>query len=133
MTTYLINHLRIPNDIPAENGLTYLEQVEATVAPFGGKWLAQGAPDRVVEGAWPGSVVLMEFPDRGTAEAWYASDAYQAILPLRTHHTISDLIFIDHLPEGFTVKSIADQVRAATAGQTEPGTRTRGSEQIDSQ
>lgn len=121
MTTYLINHLRIPNDIPGENGLTYLEQVEATVAPFGGKWLAQGAPDRVVEGAWPGMVVLMEFADRETAEAWYASDAYQAILPLRTHHTISDLIFIDHLPEGFTVKAFAAQVREAIAGQPHVG------------
>jgi uncharacterized protein (DUF1330 family) len=98
MTTYLINHLRIPNEIPGQNGLTYLEQVEATVAPFGGTWLAQGTPDRVVEGAWPGFAVLMEFPDRVAGEAWYASDAYQAILPLRTHHTISDLIFIDHVP-----------------------------------
>ncbi len=115
MTTYLINHLRIPNDVPGESGLTYLERVEATVAPFGGKWLAQGSPDRVVEGAWPGSVVLMEFADRETAEAWYASDAYQAILPLRTHHTISDLIFIDHLPDGFTVKTFAARVREAMA------------------
>lgn len=59
----------------------------------------------------------MEFADRETAEAWYASDAYQAIVPLRTHHTISDLIFIDHLPEGFTVEGFAEQVRTATASQ----------------
>jgi hypothetical protein len=45
-----------------------------------------------------------------------ASEAYQRILPLRTHHTISDLIFIDALPEGFTVKGFAEQVRAAIAG-----------------
>lgn len=42
MTTYLINHLRIPGDIPNEVALSYLEQVEATVAPFEGKWLAMG-------------------------------------------------------------------------------------------
>jgi hypothetical protein len=37
MTTYLINHLRIPGHVPTEDGLAYLEQVEATVAPYGGK------------------------------------------------------------------------------------------------
>jgi hypothetical protein len=37
MTTYLIDHLRIPGHVPTEDGLAYLEQVEATVAPYGGK------------------------------------------------------------------------------------------------
>lgn len=115
MTTYLVNHLRIPGDVPNEQGLRYLEQVEATVAPFGGKWLAQGAADVVVEGAWPGSVVLMEFADRATAEAWYQSEAYQAIQPLRFNNSISDLVFIDGLPEGFTVAGFAGEVRAAIA------------------
>ncbi len=56
--TYLINHLRIPGGAPNSEGLSYLDQVEATVAPYGGKWLAQGSGE-VLEGAWPGSVVLM--------------------------------------------------------------------------
>ncbi len=34
METYLINHLRIPDDVPNAEGLDYLEQVEATVAPM---------------------------------------------------------------------------------------------------
>jgi uncharacterized protein (DUF1330 family) len=115
MSTYLINHLRIPGDVPNEHGLTYLEQVEGTIAPFGGTWLAQGAPDVVVEGAWPGSVVLIEFADRATALAWYESEAYQAILPLRVNNSISDMILIDRLPEGFTVAGFAGDVRAAIA------------------
>ena len=115
MSTYLINHLRIPADVPNEDGLSYLEQVEATVEPFGGKWLAQGAPDEVLEGAWPGSVVLMEFPDREAADSWYHSGAYQRIVHLRVGSSIADLIFIDSLPEGFTVAGFAGQVRAAIA------------------
>jgi uncharacterized protein (DUF1330 family) len=115
MTTYLINHLRIPGDIPNNDSLTYLESVEATVAPFGGKWLAQG-PVEVVEGAWPGLVVLMEFPSHEAAKAWYNSSAYQAILPLRTKNAISDLILIDELPPGFTVKGFAGGVRQALRG-----------------
>ena len=112
MKTYLINHLRIPGDVPNSAGLTYLESVEATVAPFGGKWLAQG-PGDVVEGAWPGAVVLMEFPSREAATNWYNSAAYQAILPLRVKNAISDMILIDQIPEGFTIKGFAEGVRAA--------------------
>ena len=112
MKTYLINHLRIPSGIPNSEGLTYLEKVESTVAPFGGKWLAQG-PGDVIEGAWPGAVVLMEFPSRQAATDWYHSAEYQSILPLRTRNAISDIIFIDELPEGFTVKGFAAEIRAA--------------------
>jgi uncharacterized protein (DUF1330 family) len=112
MKTYLINHLRIPGDTPNDAGLTYLESVEATAKPYGGVWLAQGAAD-VVEGAWPGSVVLMEFPNREAATAWYASEEYQAIRPLRVNNAISDLVLIDELPPGFTVKAFANTVREA--------------------
>jgi uncharacterized protein (DUF1330 family) len=112
MKTYLINHLRIPGDIPNSAALTYLEHVEATVAPFGGKWLAQG-PGDTVEGAWPGSVVLMEFPSREAANHWYHSAAYQQILPLRQKNAISDIILIDELPDGFSVKGFAEGVRQA--------------------
>ncbi|MEI9974942.1 MAG: DUF1330 domain-containing protein [Ignavibacteriota bacterium] len=112
MTTYLINHLRIPGEIPNDEALKYLEQVEATVAPYGGRWLAQG-PVAVVEGAWPGSVVLLEFPSREAVTAWYRSPEYQAILPLRTRNSVSDMILIDALPDGFTVRGFAAEVRRA--------------------
>jgi uncharacterized protein (DUF1330 family) len=61
MAAYLVNHLRIPNGIPKPEGLEYLERVEATFTPYGGRWLVLDAQVDVVEGAWPGSVVLMEF------------------------------------------------------------------------
>lgn len=115
MKTYLINHLRIPGDVPNSDGLSYLEQVEATVAPYGGKWLAQG-PGDVVEGAWPGSVVLMEFPNREAATTWYNSPEYTAIRPLRINNAISDLILIDEMPDGFTIKGFASDVRRSIQG-----------------
>ena len=110
MKTYLINHLRIPGDVPNDTALDYLENVEATVTPHGGKWLAMGGGD-VTEGAWPGAVVLMEFPSREATTAWYRSKQYQAILPLRTRNSISDIILIDQLPADFTVKGYAEGLR----------------------
>ena len=115
MKTYLINHLRIPGDLPNSSALDYLDQVEATVAPYRGKWLAMG-PVTVTEGTWPGEVVLMEFPSREEAENWYNSAAYQKILPLRVHSAISDMVLIDELPEDFIVKAYAADVRRKIAG-----------------
>lgn len=112
MSVYLINHLRIPGGIPTEQGLSYLEQVESTVKPHGGKWLAQGDV-RIVEGAWPGSVVLMEFPSMADAQRWYNSPEYQRILSLRTNSAISDLIFVEGVAPAFTPAGFARQIRSA--------------------
>ena len=68
MTAYLINHLGIPNGVPKPEGLQYLEAVEGTFEPYGGTWLVLDAQVEVLEGAWPGSAVLMEFPDMATAD-----------------------------------------------------------------
>ena len=112
MSVYLINHLRIPGGIPNEQGLSYLEQVERTVEPYRGKWLAQGDV-RVVEGAWSGSVVLMEFANMERALSWYNSSEYQKILHLRTDNVISDLILVEGLAPEFTPAGFARRIRAA--------------------
>ncbi|GIG86964.1 DUF1330 domain-containing protein [Plantactinospora endophytica] len=113
MTTYLINHLRIPGGVPNEKGLAYLEQVQATTEPYGGRWLVLDAEVHVVEGAWPGSAVLIEFPDMAKAKAWYNSAEYKQIRNLRTDSTINDLILVDAVGPGFTVAGYAQQIRAA--------------------
>jgi uncharacterized protein (DUF1330 family) len=121
MTTYLINHLRIPNGVPKGEGLEYLERVEATFQPYGGEWLVLGQHDEVLEGAWPGSVVVMRFPDREAANAWYQSPAYQEILHLRTDTAISDLILVDQVAADFTSAGLARQLRDASAASSANG------------
>jgi uncharacterized protein (DUF1330 family) len=116
LSTYLINHLRIPNRMPRPDSLVYLERVEATFAPYGGKWLVLDADVTVLEGAWPGSVVLMEFPDMNAARRWYESDEYQRIIHLRTDNVISDLVLVDSVARGFTSAAWADHIRAEIAG-----------------
>jgi uncharacterized protein (DUF1330 family) len=115
MSTYLINHLRIPNGIPNSQGLEYLESVEATFKPYGGQWLVLDADVEVLEGGWPGSVVLMEFLDMDAAKRWYHSPEYQEILHLRTENAISDLILVDGVGPGFTSAEWAGQIRGLVA------------------
>jgi uncharacterized protein (DUF1330 family) len=112
----LINHLRIPGGVPNEAGLSYLEQVEKTVKPYGGKWLAMGNV-KVIEGAWPGSVVLMEFPTTEDAQNWYNSPEYQQIIYPRIENSLSDMILVDGISSGFTVSELAQQIRAGLSAQ----------------
>ena len=118
MSTYLINHLRIPGGIPNDEGLSYLEQVEATAKPYGGEWLAQGDV-RVLEGVWPGALVLMRFPSMSNAMNWYHSPAYQKILHLRVNNAVSDLVLVDGVGRDFTVAGVAREIRLAKAAASE--------------
>ncbi len=59
----------------------YLAEVDATVAAFGGERLVLGGRLFPVEGTAPkGVFVVLRFPDLATANAWYESPAYRAIL-----------------------------------------------------
>ncbi|MEU3061641.1 DUF1330 domain-containing protein [Streptomyces subrutilus] len=75
--------------------IEYLESIQATLPPFAGRFVIHGPPAEVVEGEWPGSMVLIEFPGLARARAWYGSPAYRAILRLRTDHIEGDLLLIE--------------------------------------
>ena len=63
---------------------TYSRDVPATLEPYGGRFIVRGGTYEVLEGAFPAPrIVVLEFLDLDRARAWHASDAYQAILPIR--------------------------------------------------
>jgi uncharacterized protein DUF1330 len=59
------------------------------------RFLVHGMQHELLEGDWPGDLIIIEFPDRASAEDWYRSDAYQAILPLRTRNADGSVILVD--------------------------------------
>ncbi len=73
----------------------YLHRIDDTLEPFGGRFLVHGMQHDVIEGDWPGDLIIIEFPDRASATAWYASDGYQEILPLRTRNSDGKAIIVD--------------------------------------
>jgi len=93
MTTYAIADLHNVNLGPAI--AEYLRKFDATLAPFDGRYLVHGGPKTVLEGSWAGEIVILAFPSRERAEAWYASPAYRAIAPLRTDNSEGDVVLID--------------------------------------
>lgn len=78
----------------------YLQRIDATLAPFSGKYLVHGGPYVPLEGAWSGDLVVIEFPSMGQARGWYESDAYGAIRPFRTRHTRGEVLLVQGVPEG---------------------------------
>lgn len=103
MTAYAVAHLRKVTPHP-EIG-EYLDRVSATLDPFGGRFLVHGSEVEVVEGEWPGHLVVIAFPDMDAVHAWYASDAYREILPMRTDHIEGDVVFTPGVPDGYRASS----------------------------
>jgi uncharacterized protein (DUF1330 family) len=93
----------------------WLKWLDQPLLPYGGKWLVLDAQVHPLEGEWPGSLVLMEFPEMETAQKWYNSPEYQKILHLRTDNAISDLMLADQVGPGFTSAAWAQQIRTAIA------------------
>ena len=98
MKAYAIGHLHSVVMGPAI--VEYLERIEATLAPFGGRYIIHGARPEVKEGSWHGDLIVIEFPDRPAADAWYASPAYQGIKPLRADNSEGEILLIDGVAAG---------------------------------
>ncbi|MER8235431.1 DUF1330 domain-containing protein [Streptomyces sp. NPDC101490] len=118
MTAYAIGNLH-PKPVLDEEVLVYMERIQSTLDPFGGHFLVHGAPAREVpEGSWPGACVIIAFPTYENARAWYDSEPYQALIPLRTRHMKGDVLLIDGVPGGYDPAATAAALRAASADGT---------------
>ncbi len=93
MPAYAIGHLHDVNVGP--DIVEYLHRIDATLEPFGGRFIIHGGPVTVMEGSWSGDLIVIAFPDRDSARAWYDSPAYRQILPLRTGNSRGDVFFIE--------------------------------------
>ncbi|MFG2753124.1 DUF1330 domain-containing protein [Streptomyces xanthophaeus] len=111
MTAYAIAHIR--PETMNEDVLRYIEEIQATLEPFGGRFLVHGAEVEVLEGPFPGTVVMVGFPDIEQARAWYASPAYQELLPLRTDHIAGTLVLVEGVPADYDARKTAAHLRAA--------------------
>lgn len=92
---YIIAEITIP-DPEAYRASGYMALAEAAVAAQGGRYLVRGSPAAVLEGGpEPGRIVVLEFPSRAAAEAFYHGAQYAPALRLR--HSLSDgrMILLD--------------------------------------
>ena len=101
-----------------EEIIDYLQRIDETLAPFGGRFLVHGGRLTPLEGAWDGDLVVIAFPDQDAATGWYASPGYQEILGLRTSNSNSIAAVVEGVPAGYrAVDGLAEMLREKTGEQ----------------
>ncbi len=104
MPAYAICHLedvRVGPDI-----LAYLQAIDATLEPHGGRFLVHGATPEIVEGDWPGDLVIIAFAAMADARAWYRSPAYQAIASLRTDNARCRAMLVEGVAKDYRATDV---------------------------
>jgi uncharacterized protein (DUF1330 family) len=86
----VVGHITVRD---AEKWAQYRAQVPATLAPWNAELLFRGQLTAALDGGHRHTdLVIIRFPDRAAVDAWYASPAYQALIPLRNEAADMDLL-----------------------------------------
>jgi len=90
---YVINDMEITDPLRFEE---YKRLSPATVADYGGRFLARGGEVTPLEGDWePKRLVMLEFPSVAQAQAWLNSPEYAQARRLRQLSANSRMVVID--------------------------------------
>ena len=93
MPAYVINDMVVTDPVLFEE---YKKLSPATVAQYGGRFLARGGRTDTLEGEWsPKRLVIIEFPSIAQVQAWADSPEYAPAKRLRQRAAISKLIVVE--------------------------------------
>ena len=93
MAAYVIADIEITDPAGYE---AYRPLAAASVARFGGRFLARGGKTVLLEGApAPERIVVIEFADAAAARRWYDSEEYQAALKIRQANPRGRVILVE--------------------------------------
>ena len=93
MAAYVIVEVEVEDPEAYER---YKSLVPATLESYGGRFLVRGGAIETLEGGWsPERVVVLEFPDRERARAWWESPAYRPARELRQVSARTRMILAD--------------------------------------
>ncbi|NYG58834.1 uncharacterized protein (DUF1330 family) [Nocardioides daedukensis] len=99
---YAIGYL---TDVEVNDELVeYMVSVEETMREFGGRWLVHGTTPEYREGDLTGDIVIIGFPDIDSTRGWYESDAYQAVIELRTRNSRSHIALLEGVPPTYSTR-----------------------------
>jgi len=95
MPAYVIVDIQVHDPVKFEE---YKKRAPASIASYGGKYLARGGAAETLDGSWnPERVVLLEFPSMARAREWYNSEAYAEAIRLRHASATSQFLLVEGL------------------------------------
>lgn len=93
MAAYVMVQLEITDP---EKFKEYAALVPPTIEKFGGRYVVRGGEYEVLEGEWPQRRhVVLEFPSRAVARAWYDSEDYAPLKAMRFAASTGNAILIE--------------------------------------
>ena len=95
MVAYLVGEMEVDDPEGYQN---YAKDSPKSVIKFGGRYIARGGKTVTLEGdPPPPRVVIVEFKSLADAEAFYHSEEYQKIAPLRQAATHGRIFVVEGL------------------------------------
>ncbi len=95
MAVYIVVNVQITD--PARYA-EYREKAPATIARYGGRYLARGGKVDVLEGDWnPQRLVILEFESMEQFKEWYDSPEYAPLKQLRREASVTEYVVVEGL------------------------------------
>lgn len=93
MKAYIIVDVIINDPVRYED---YKKLTPGSLVPYEGKFIVRGGATETLEGDWkPGRIVILEFPSKEQAKAWWSSDGYAPAKALRQATSITRMIMVE--------------------------------------
>jgi uncharacterized protein (DUF1330 family) len=73
----------------------YRRLAAESIERHGGRYLARGGKQQVLEGEWAPATIIVEFPTSEAARAWYDSSDYARALQYRDEALDRDLVIVE--------------------------------------
>jgi len=95
MPAYVIADITVTDPAGFED---YKKSVPATIAAYGGSYVARGGAVEALEGDWsPARLTVLRFDSVAQVKAWYDSAEYRPLKDLRKRSTTSKLLVVEGL------------------------------------
>lgn len=93
MKTFIIGQVRINDPVRYED---YKKLTVATLQPYGGKFIVRGGAREVLDGEWSDDrIVVLEFPSKEQAKAWFTGDVYATAKAIRESASTGRFILLE--------------------------------------
>jgi uncharacterized protein (DUF1330 family) len=95
VAAYAVVNVRVTDPVRYEE---YRGKAPATIASYGGRYLARGGAVEALEGEWdPERLVVLEFESMGRLREWYDSPEYAPLKRLRQEAAVTQFVVVEGL------------------------------------